>query len=165
MHDRSSRRALLVADVSRGRSPGVGQKTGAVGTTRSLSSTKGTAAWEETFSVCRTVDNFFRGGASSPRQSCAKGATLDNTLCHIEGAKTVQLDVPSDSRARLIYVYGDATVPLGTGNRIIAHICNDTGAWGRGFVLFLSRRAPESETACRAWHRERGCNDLGLGAV
>lgn len=43
------------------------------------------------------------------------------------------------------YVKGDATQPIGTGPKVIAHICNDSGAWGAGFVLALSKRwaAPE----------------------
>jgi len=45
------------------------------------------------------------------------------------------------------YVQGDATRPLGSGPKIIVHVCNDIGAWGRGFVLALSKRwpGPESE--------------------
>ncbi|WP_329390317.1 macro domain-containing protein [Streptomyces sp. NBC_01716] len=70
-----------------------------------------------------------------------------------------------DSRARLIYAHGDATAPLGSGNRVIAHVCNDIGAWGRGFVMSLSRRGPEPEAAYRAWHQGRGQNDFRLGAV
>lgn len=44
------------------------------------------------------------------------------------------------------YLIGDATAPVGDGPKIIAHICNDVGAWGAGFVLALSRRwsAPEA---------------------
>lgn len=63
------------------------------------------------------------------------------------------------------YRRGDATAPPGTGPRIIAHLCNDIGAWGKGFVLALSRRGPEPETAYRAWHRDRARNDFALGAV
>lgn len=48
-------------------------------------------------------------------------------------------------------VLGDATKPVTTyGNRIIAHICNNRGAWGRGFVLALSARFPEPEQAYRS---------------
>jgi hypothetical protein len=36
----------------------------------------------------------------------------------------------------LQYVTGDATVVAPGGNRIIAHICNDGGGWGRGFGYF-----------------------------
>ena len=41
------------------------------------------------------------------------------------------------------YLTGDATAPVGTGNKVIAHICNDIGAWGAGFVLALSKRWPQ----------------------
>ncbi|WP_404867522.1 macro domain-containing protein [Kitasatospora griseola] len=63
------------------------------------------------------------------------------------------------------YLRGDATAPQGKGVRIVAHVCNDLGGWGRGFVLALSRRWPEPEAAYRRWHRERAGNDFGLGAV
>ena len=63
------------------------------------------------------------------------------------------------------YVRGDATTPLGNGPKVIAHVCNDLGGWGKGFVLAVSRRWPEPETAYRRWHRERAGNHFGLGAV
>ncbi|MGW2540661.1 macro domain-containing protein [Kitasatospora sp. NPDC001574] len=63
------------------------------------------------------------------------------------------------------YVRGDATAPRDQGVKVIAHVCNDLGGWGRGFVLALSRRWPEPEQAFRRWHRERAGNDFGLGAV
>lgn len=62
-------------------------------------------------------------------------------------------------------VRGDATSPQARGPKIIAHICNDLGGWGKGFVLAVSRRWPEPERAYRQWHRERSGNDFGLGAV
>ncbi|MFF0512975.1 macro domain-containing protein [Streptomyces sp. Tu 4128] len=63
------------------------------------------------------------------------------------------------------YVRGDATVPSVKGVVVIAHVCNDIGGWGKGFVLALSRRWPEPEAAYRAWHRDRASNDFGLGAA
>lgn len=63
------------------------------------------------------------------------------------------------------YAVGDATAPPGTGPRIIAHVCNDIGGWGRGFVTALSRRGPEPEAAYRAWSKGRANNDFALGAV
>lgn len=63
------------------------------------------------------------------------------------------------------YVRGDATTPLGKGPKVIAHVCNDRGGWGKGFVLAVSRRWSEPEAAYRRWHRERAGNDFGLGAV
>ncbi|MER7585420.1 macro domain-containing protein [Kitasatospora sp. NPDC097691] len=67
--------------------------------------------------------------------------------------------------AEITYVRGDATTPLGKGVKVIAHVCNDLGGWGKGFVLALSRRWPEPEAAFRRWHRERAKNDFGLGAL
>lgn len=49
----------------------------------------------------------------------------------------------------ITYVVGDATDPQGGGLRVVAHIVNDAGAWGRGFVLAVSRRWPEAEAAYR----------------
>ena len=63
------------------------------------------------------------------------------------------------------YVRGDATVPSVKGVKVIAHVCNDSGGWGKGFVLALSRRWPEPEKAYRSWHRDRAANGFGLGAI
>ncbi|MEU0371218.1 macro domain-containing protein [Streptomyces sp. NPDC006283] len=63
------------------------------------------------------------------------------------------------------YVRGDATTPQGKGVKVIAHVTNDLGGWGKGFVLALSRRWPEPEAAYRRWHRGRAGNDFALGAV
>jgi len=52
------------------------------------------------------------------------------------------------------YCVGDATRPNIDGNKIIAHICNDIGAWGRGFVLALSNTYPETERAYRSWYQQ-----------
>ncbi|WP_299534643.1 macro domain-containing protein [uncultured Streptomyces sp.] len=65
----------------------------------------------------------------------------------------------------IAYVTGDATAPGGEGVKLIVHVCNDLGGWGKGFVLAVSRRRPEPEAAYRRWHRERVGNDFGLGAV
>lgn len=62
-------------------------------------------------------------------------------------------------------IKGDATSPQASGTKIIAHVCNDQGHWGAGFVLAVSRRWPEPERDYRRWHRERAGNDFALGAV
>ncbi|MGY1579214.1 macro domain-containing protein [Streptomyces sp. MN13] len=67
--------------------------------------------------------------------------------------------------SEIIYVRGDATVPSVKGVKLIAHVCNDIGGWGKGFVLAISRRWPQPEAAYRAWHRERATNDFALGAA
>ena len=49
---------------------------------------------------------------------------------------------------QLNYLNGDATRPMSnTKLKIIAHICNDVGKWGKGFVLAISARwkRPEFE--------------------
>jgi O-acetyl-ADP-ribose deacetylase (regulator of RNase III) len=49
------------------------------------------------------------------------------------------------------YVNGDATRPLVDGQAIIAHICNDIGGWGAGFVRAISKRWKEPEKQYRLW--------------
>jgi O-acetyl-ADP-ribose deacetylase (regulator of RNase III) len=65
----------------------------------------------------------------------------------------------------LTYLTGDATNPPGDGNKIIAHICNDIGGWGKGFVVAVSRRWPEPERAYRRWFREGVAGGFALGEV
>ena len=62
-------------------------------------------------------------------------------------------------------IKGDATSPQAKGPKVVAHVCNDLGGWGKGFVLAISKRWPEPERAYRQWHRERARNDFGLGAT
>jgi O-acetyl-ADP-ribose deacetylase (regulator of RNase III) len=47
------------------------------------------------------------------------------------------------------YIEGDATHPAGAGMKIVVHVCNDIGKWGKGFVLAVSRRWIEPERAYR----------------
>lgn len=61
------------------------------------------------------------------------------------------------------YVKGDATAPAGDGKRIICHVCNDVGGWGRGFVVAISQRWSQPESEYRAWY-ESG-DGFTLGAV
>ncbi|MBS6715004.1 MAG: hypothetical protein KH231_05975 [Dialister sp.] len=58
------------------------------------------------------------------------------------------------------YVIGDATRPIGEGTKIIAHVCNNKGGWGAGFVLALSKKWSEPETCYRSAALS---NDLLLG--
>lgn len=53
------------------------------------------------------------------------------------------------------YVIGDATRPQEEGPAVIAHICNDIGGWGAGFVLAVSSRWPEPQQQYHEWHRGR----------
>lgn len=51
------------------------------------------------------------------------------------------------------YVVGNALDGVG----IIAHVCNDIGAWGRGFTAGISARWPQPE----AEYRVMRCKNLG----
>lgn len=61
------------------------------------------------------------------------------------------------------YITGDANYPQGEGAKIICHINNDIGGWGRGFVLALNKRWRAPETSYREWYRNsyRDCFELG----
>lgn len=63
------------------------------------------------------------------------------------------------------YRVGDATKPQILGNKIIAHVCNDIGAWGKGFVLAISKLSTAPERAYREWFKGSAENDFALGAV
>jgi O-acetyl-ADP-ribose deacetylase (regulator of RNase III) len=65
----------------------------------------------------------------------------------------------------ITYLTGDATKPTIPGNKIICHVCNDIGKWGKGFVLALSKRWPEPQAAYLHWYKNRKTNDFALGAV
>ena len=62
---------------------------------------------------------------------------------------------------KITYLKGDATYPIGKGNKIIAHVCNDIGAWGAGFVLAISKRWNEPEAMYRSLKRLRRGYVLG----
>lgn len=49
------------------------------------------------------------------------------------------------------YLQGDATRPVGpvSESKIIVHVCNDEGKWGKGFVLAVSKRWKVPELAYR----------------
>ena len=54
---------------------------------------------------------------------------------------------------KITYQIGDATRPIGDGPKIIAHVCNDAGGWGKGFVVAVSRRWPQSGQRYPGWNR------------
>lgn len=65
----------------------------------------------------------------------------------------------------ITYLKGDATSPQAKGTKIIVHICNNLGGWGKGFVLAISKRWKAPEEAYRTWHRNRAKNDFELGNI
>lgn len=58
------------------------------------------------------------------------------------------------------YVTGDATDPIGDGHKIIAHVTNNQGGWGSGFVLAISHRWSMPEDAYRQWARNSELNRM-----
>jgi O-acetyl-ADP-ribose deacetylase (regulator of RNase III) len=59
------------------------------------------------------------------------------------------------------YVKGDATDLVG-GRGIIAHVCNNAGGWGAGFVLAISARWKEPERRYRDWFRHKLETNTGV---
>lgn len=65
----------------------------------------------------------------------------------------------------IAYIKGDATCPQAKGVKLIGHVCNDLGRWGKGFVLALSDRWPEPEAEFRRWAAGGRNGGFSLGAV
>lgn len=63
----------------------------------------------------------------------------------------------------IYYVKGDATNPVEKGNIILAHICNDIGAWGKGFVLAISKKWKTPEIEYKRWYQSK--QNFMLGEV
>lgn len=63
----------------------------------------------------------------------------------------------------ITYKNGDATSPENKGNKIIVHVCNDIGAWGKGFVMAISKRWKEPERRYRDWFKTK--DNFALGQV
>lgn len=61
----------------------------------------------------------------------------------------------------ITYVKGDATKPQGDGPKIIAHVCNDEGLWGAGFVLAVDKLSPRP----KQWFRDQYKSWIRLGAA
>lgn len=62
------------------------------------------------------------------------------------------------------YIVGDATRPINTDkpNHVIAHVCNDIGGWGAGFVVALSRMDKKPERKYREWFHSDMVMKLGM---
>jgi O-acetyl-ADP-ribose deacetylase (regulator of RNase III) len=55
---------------------------------------------------------------------------------------------------KINHIKGDATHMLGAGTKVLAHVVNSRGGWGKGFVLAISKRWKEPEQAYREWAKE-----------
>lgn len=64
--------------------------------------------------------------------------------------------------ADIRYLTGDATRPEKTHSEtvVIAHVVNDEGKWGRGFVVALSRWDDTPERWYHRWHRNEGVTTI-----
>lgn len=56
-------------------------------------------------------------------------------------------------KTSITYVKGDATAPIGEGEKVIAHICNDIGVWGAGFVMAISKKWKQPEQSYKYAHK------------
>ena len=65
------------------------------------------------------------------------------------------------------YLKGDATNPQTPGKKVIVHICNDVGGWGKGFVMALSEKWAAPEADYREQYKSRAVpgSEFKLGAV
>lgn len=65
------------------------------------------------------------------------------------------------------YLIGDATKPIdaGTFERIIVHVCNDVGAWGRGFTNALDALSSKPRNSYKDAIRDTKPNSLGAMSV
>ena len=70
-------------------------------------------------------------------------------------------EAPISVPSKIEYVEGDATKPEGYGLRIVTHICNDEGKWGKGFVLAISNRWKQPEHQYRQSFRTGTKPQLG----
>ncbi|MFZ1786878.1 MAG: hypothetical protein WAT92_01145 [Saprospiraceae bacterium] len=59
------------------------------------------------------------------------------------------------------YIKADATNPTTEGNKIIVHVCNDIGGWGKGFVMAISKRWKQPEQQYRQWFKSNDNFNLG----
>ena len=67
--------------------------------------------------------------------------------------------------SKIHYIKGDATSPQVSGAKIIAHICNDIGRWGKGFVLEISKKWDTPKLNYLDWYRNKSKNDFCLGNI
>lgn len=59
------------------------------------------------------------------------------------------------------YTNGDATSPKSERPKIMVHICNDVGGWGKGFVVAISAKWKAPETKYREWYYTKDNFELG----
>lgn len=71
--------------------------------------------------------------------------------------------VTLSSQNKINYITGNIFTSDIKGDKVIVHICNDIGAWGKGFVLSLSSKWDSPEKEYRKWHKSK--KDFSLGNI
>jgi O-acetyl-ADP-ribose deacetylase (regulator of RNase III) len=69
--------------------------------------------------------------------------------------KSLNKDFKQIELTPLKFAKGDATKPIGNGTKIVVHICNDVGGWGKGFVMAISKRWKQPEAEYRNWYKSK----------
>ena len=52
----------------------------------------------------------------------------------------------------ILYINGDVREPIGEGNKLIIHCCNDIGKMGAGVAMAISRKWTEVRRQYKQWH-------------
>lgn len=52
-----------------------------------------------------------------------------------------------------VFLNGDCTYPIGDGIKIIAHIVNNRGSFGKGFVTAISKKSKFPEIEYKKWYK------------
>jgi len=65
----------------------------------------------------------------------------------------------------ITYIKGDAMVPQAAGPKLIVHICNDIGKWGKGFVLAVSKRWPHARQLYLDWYNGKRVDNPTKGKI
>lgn len=98
-----------------------------------------------TFSVSSTREDLFDIGYA---------------IATIENSPIVSIN-NQDNQNKINYLVGNVLESKIEEDKIIVHICNDIGAWGKGFVLSLSSKWKLPEEEYRKWYKSKKNFELG----
>lgn len=99
------------------------------------------------------------------RQPCVEVRDLTTDLTYVPALASFQAKARPIEPGKIIYMWGNAVEPQGDGPKIIAHICNNIGAWGAGFVLAVSGKWEHVKHQYMAWSVGNDRQELPLGEV
>lgn len=103
---------------------------------------------------------------SSEHESSSPNASVEYQVLPHGASSTDALD-SRDVSGRLHFVNGDASkAQYGKGKKIITHVCNDMGLWGKGFVMAITDAwGKRPGKLYRQWHKAGAGAEFGLGRV